>query len=105
MERVIKKSDVLVEMVKAFEANDEKKSDEISRLIRKVLNDESKEQRYKEYIKLDRKTKKLFPPNKRLALKKGPVRKNRKIMIRLKDNQYRIVWGKNQRISFQKVIS
>ncbi len=102
MSRVISKADALVEMVKAFEQNDKKRSNRISSVIQKALNNESKEHKYQEYIEITREEKKLFPVKVRKTYD-GEMVDDRRVVVRLEDGCYEMIIGKNDNVSFNKI--
>lgn len=72
----VSKAKALVELVRAFEENDEKKAKKIGAIISHSIKKDSLKQEYTEYIELDKKSKRLFPQNVRSSTKKVLVKKN-----------------------------
>lgn len=61
MASLIGKAQALVEMVRAYDANDIKRAKQIGNVISKCIRSESQEKRYNTNIELNKKSKKLFP--------------------------------------------
>lgn len=80
---VVSKVDALVEMVKAYDNQNIKKSNKIGNMLSKSIQKDKKENVYNKYINLDRYSKELFPV---------PIRKNsNKLKINDENNKVEII--------------
>lgn len=104
MNRAVKKTDALAEMVKAFEQNDTKRSNRISDIIQKSIALETKEQRYRKYIEVNREEKQLFPKKQRYSANIiiGEASVSSDIILHLQDGTYVMEIDNNGRVIFRK---
>ncbi len=104
MNRAVKKTDALAEMVKAFEQNDTKRSNRISDIIQKSIALETKEQRYRKYIEVNREEKQLFPKKQRYSanITIGEASVSSDIILHLQDGTYVMEIDNNGQVIFRK---
>lgn len=67
---VVSKADALVEMVRAYDNQEVKRSNKIGQVLSKSIQKDNKENIYNEYIGLNKKSKQLFPIKIRRSKKK-----------------------------------
>lgn len=104
MNRAVKKTDALAEMVKAFEQNDTKRSNRISDIIQKSIALETKEQRYRKYIEVNSEEKQLFPKKQRYSanITIGEASVSSDIILHLQDGTYVMEIDNNGQVIFRK---
>lgn len=87
----VSKADALIEMVRAFESQDERKARKIGTIISSSMKRDSKNGQYSEFIELDRESKQLFPQKLRKNTKyvfEKESAKEKKVAIKLKEGNY-----------------
>ena len=104
MNRAVKKTDALAEMVKAFEQNDTKRSNRISDIIQKSIALETKEQRYRKYIEVNREEKKKKKKKQRYSanITIGEASVSSDIILHLQDGTYVMEIDNNGQVIFRK---
>lgn len=70
MDRAVSRVDALVEMVKASDKQQEKKSSRIGRILCQSIKADNEQDTYSAYIDLDRESKRLFPEKVRVSVDK-----------------------------------
>lgn len=101
MNRTVSKVDALAEMVRAFDQNDSKRSNKISNVIQRNINNETIEKKYKEFIEVNKIEKQLFP----VEIRKTPIgeaEKEKKVVVCLEDGTYKMAFDENGVVSFKK---
>ena len=103
MGKTISKTDALIEMVKAFDDKDEKRSNKISSVISKSLREETRDQQYREFIEIKKDDKKLFPQKIRKTRDKNEADKQGDVCVDLEDGCYRMVFDEEGKVRFEKM--
>lgn len=83
----VSKAKALIEMVRAFDAQEEKRARKIGTVISNSIQKDWKNQMYSEYIELDRDAKRLFPQKIRSYSRNSEERESQRNSIEVKTEQ------------------